>query len=66
MSFSPDGDISLRILSSNCECGHEKRDHVLPLIGKQGYGKCKVCLCERYSKVERGNLMPTATAGSQS
>ena len=38
--------------STNCECGHEKRDHVFPLIGKHGHGKCKVCLCDQYSMVQ--------------
>lgn len=48
--------MTLKIGSRNCECGHEKRDHALPLIGQQGYGKCKVCLCDRYIKnVATGN-----------
>lgn len=42
----------MTVMSSNCECGHEKRDHVFPLLGAQGYGKCKVCLCDRYTKVQ--------------
>jgi hypothetical protein len=54
-----------KILSTNCECGHEKRDHGFPLIGKQGYGKCKVCLCERYSKVQVPALAAAAKAGGQ-
>ena len=38
-------------VKTNCECGHEKRDHAIPLIGLQGYGECKICLCNRYAKV---------------
>jgi hypothetical protein len=54
----------LNILSTNCECGHEKRDHVLPLIGSQGYGKCKVCLCDRYTKVQPVKLAAVSKVGS--
>ncbi|MBZ5629694.1 MAG: hypothetical protein LAO06_12600 [Acidobacteriia bacterium] len=53
------------MLSTNCQCGHEKRDHVFPLIGKQGYGTCRVCLCERYAKVQARDLAAAAKAGSQ-
>jgi hypothetical protein len=31
-----------------CDCGHEKRDHVLPAAIGKGYGSCKVCLCNAY------------------
>ena len=51
--------------STICECEHEKRDHVLPLIGKQGYGKCRVCLCERYAKVQAGDMAAPPKAGGQ-
>lgn len=53
----------MTVLSSNCECGHEKRDHVFPLIGKQGYGKCKVCLCDKYAKVQVNDEAAVAKAG---
>lgn len=43
-------------VSSNCECGHEKRDHAIPPLGTQGYGACKVCLCNRYTKVTSAGL----------
>jgi len=33
-----------------CECGHDKRDHRTPLLGRHGYGQCKVCLCDRFVK----------------
>ena len=36
---------------ATCECGHEKRDHRPPQLGMFGYGECKICLCESYSKV---------------
>jgi len=52
-------------VSPNCECGHEKRDHVLPPIGKHAYGKCKVCLCEQYSKVQARGLAVPVKAGPQ-
>ncbi len=52
-------------MSTNCECGHEKRDHAFPLVGKQEYGKCKVCLCDRYSKLQAGKVATTAEADSQ-
>ncbi len=51
--------------STNCECGHEKRDHAFPLIGTQAYGKCKVCLCDRYSKLQADKVATTADVGSQ-
>ena len=53
----------MTIVSSNCECGHEKRDHVFPLIGAQGYGKCKVCLCDRYVKNPARDQVAMAKAG---
>ena len=59
------GKRCLNILSTNCECGHEKRDHVFPLIGKQGYGKCKVCLCDRYTRVQVGKGAATVKVGTQ-
>jgi hypothetical protein len=52
-------------VSTNCECGHEKRDHGFPLIGKQGYGKCKVCLCDRYIRFHIRDLAAAANTGSQ-
>ncbi len=45
----------------SCECGHEKRDHVIPLMGTQGYGRCKVCLCNQYVKPEARPLAAAAT-----
>lgn len=42
----------MSVSNTKCECGHEKRDHTFPLIGTQGYGKCKVCLCDRYVKLQ--------------
>ena len=47
---------------TNCECGHEKRDHTLPLMGTQGYGGCKVCLCNRYAKLDARPLVAVASA----
>jgi len=38
--------------SMNCECGHEKRDHRQPPLGTHSYGECKVCLCNRYTKIK--------------
>ena len=49
-------------LATNCACGHEKRDHALPLIGTQGYGKCKICLCDRYVKPEARPLAAAKAA----
>ena len=49
-------------IGTNCECGHEKRDHALPLMGTQGYGKCKICLCDRYVKPEVRLLAAAAKA----
>lgn len=51
-------------VGTNCECGHEKRDHGLPLMGKPGYGKCKVCLCDRYVKPERLMAVVAKAAGT--
>lgn len=51
-----------RSASNNCECGHEKRDHMLPLMGTQGYGRCKVCLCDRYVKAQEPRLVSAAKA----
>jgi hypothetical protein len=33
-----------------CDCGHEKRDHVMPSTVAKGYGSCKVCLCDCYAR----------------
>ncbi|MGA1999416.1 MAG: hypothetical protein ABSG52_05440 [Terriglobales bacterium] len=55
----------MNALSTNCECGHEKRDHVFPLIGKHGHGKCKVCLCDRYSKVQAHDDVAAPAKASQ-
>ncbi len=33
-----------------CDCGHDKRDHVLPRTGDRSYGSCKVCLCDAYAQ----------------
>ena len=35
--------------SSDCVCGHEKRDHRAALSGSR-YGACKVCLCDAFLK----------------
>lgn len=52
-------------MKMNCECGHEKRDHGLPRIGtQQGYGKCKICLCDQFVKAE-APLLAGAAAGKQ-
>ncbi len=55
----------MKTSTGNCECGHEKRDHTLPLMGTQGYGKCKVCLCDRYVKAEARPLVAAANATDQ-
>jgi hypothetical protein len=47
----------------SCECGHDKRDHALPVMGTQGYGQCKICLCNRYAKAQP-RVVTAATAGS--
>ena len=52
-------------IGTKCECGHEKRDHALPLMGTQGYGMCKVCLCDRYVKPEAPVLAGAAKTSSQ-
>jgi hypothetical protein len=54
-----------RNAGTNCECGHEKRDHILPLMGTQGYGRCKVCLCDKYVKPEAPELAGAAKASGQ-
>ena len=51
-------------VGKTCECGHEKRDHSLPLLGTQSYGRCKVCLCDRYVKAEPRPVDVAAKAGS--
>jgi hypothetical protein len=33
-----------------CDCGHEKRDHVMPSTVAKNYGSCKVCLCTNYAR----------------
>lgn len=50
---------------TNCECGHEKRDHALPLMGTQGYGGCKICLCNRYAKLDARLVTAAAKVGSE-
>lgn len=35
--------------TSDCVCGHEKRDHRAALTGTR-YGACKVCLCDAFLK----------------
>jgi hypothetical protein len=52
-------------MSTNCTCGHDKKDHVLPLMGMHGYGTCKVCLCERYTKVQVRDTSMAAKVSSQ-
>ncbi|HLH08602.1 MAG TPA: hypothetical protein VKW78_15295 [Terriglobales bacterium] len=54
---------------ATCECGHEKRDHRPPQLGMFGYGECKICLCEAYSKPAKAategiatNLVPNSQA----
>jgi hypothetical protein len=51
------------MVNTNCECGHEKRDHALPLMGVHGRGPCKVCLCDLYVKAKPA---PVATAATVS
>ena len=53
------------LMSTNCTCGHDKKDHVLPLMGMHGYGTCKVCLCERYIKVQVRDTSMAAKVSSQ-
>jgi len=35
---------------SNCECGHEKRDHRPPRRGTSSFSECRICLCEIFRK----------------
>lgn len=51
-------------VSTSCTCGHDKKDHVLPLMGMHGYGACKVCLCDRYAKVQGRDLSEPAKVAS--
>lgn len=42
-------------MRSNCECGHEKRDHRRTAYGSGGssrYAECKICLCKDYARPE--------------
>ena len=39
-----------------CKCGHEKRDHRLLPLALQGYGECKVCLCNTYIRLVASDL----------
>jgi hypothetical protein len=34
-------------------------------MGMHGYGTCKVCLCERYTKIQLRDTSVTAKVGSQ-
>jgi hypothetical protein len=43
-----EGD-GMNMKTTNCVCGHEKRDHCAGL-GLIRYGACKVCLCDAYAK----------------
>ncbi|HZU43915.1 MAG TPA: hypothetical protein VE994_14660 [Terriglobales bacterium] len=52
-------------MGTKCECGHEKRDHGLPLLGTQAYGRCKVCLCDRYVKPDARALAVAVKAAGQ-
>ena len=52
-------------VGTKCECGHEKRDHGLPLLGTQAYGRCKVCLCDRYVKPDARALAVAVKAAGQ-
>ena len=33
-----------------CQCSHPKRDHRALPLALNGYGACKVCLCDLYTK----------------
>lgn len=51
--------------TSDCVCGHEKRDHRAAL-GMMRYGACKVCLCDAYLKpaviaLPRSEIIPTSS-----
>ena len=35
--------------TSDCMCGHEKRDH-RAVFGGRRHGACKICLCDAYVK----------------
>ena len=52
-------------VNTECECGHEKRDHRLPLSGssERAYGPCKVCLCNSYAKARASALTVTTKQG---
>ena len=45
-----------------CDCGHEKRDHVLPAAIGKGYGSCKVCLCNEYIRTDESKKAESAKA----
>ena len=47
-----------------CDCGHEKRDHVMPSTVAKNYGPCKVCLCDCYAR-KTDSVRPSADERSQ-
>jgi hypothetical protein len=42
---------------ATCKCSHEKRDHRALSLALNGYGACKVCLCDQYTKPKPADLM---------
>ena len=49
-----------------CKCGHEKRDHRLLPLALQGYGECKVCLCNAYTRLEAADFKVAVPAAQWS
>ena len=50
-------------MSAICKCSHEKRDHRALPLALNGYGACKVCLCDQYNKAEPAE--PSGAAHSE-
>jgi hypothetical protein len=48
-----------------CDCGHEKRDHVLPAAIGKGYGSCKVCLCNEYIRKDESEKRPSSDSTTE-